>query len=130
MMLAGWEDSRKSANPKDWYIETDIAETIIRQLLAERDELRTEIDTDNQLLAERNRILEALPCPVHGPCVPYVLEFIKTHKPEAPKDYRQARGILPWQPGDEPAETSIRRLRDESPDTGEESRYFAQSEEE
>jgi phage tail tube protein FII len=28
-------------------------------------------------------------------------------------DYRRARGAIPWQPGDEPAEASIRRLRDE-----------------
>lgn len=28
-------------------------------------------------------------------------------------DHRRARGAIPWQPGDEPAEASIRRLRDE-----------------
>lgn len=28
-------------------------------------------------------------------------------------DYQRARGAIPWQPGDEPAEASIRRLRDE-----------------
>lgn len=27
-------------------------------------------------------------------------------------DFRRARGVIPWQPGDEPAETTIRRLRD------------------
>lgn len=27
---------------------------------------------------------------------------------------RRARGVLPWQPGDEPAETAIRRIRDAS----------------
>ena len=30
----------------------------------------------------------------------------------APSDFRRARGVIPWQPGDEPAETTIRRLRD------------------
>lgn len=28
-------------------------------------------------------------------------------------DFRRARGVIPWQPGDEPAESTIRRLRDE-----------------
>ena len=27
-------------------------------------------------------------------------------------DFRRARGVIPWQPGNEPAETTIRRLRD------------------
>lgn len=31
---------------------------------------------------------------------------------EPKPDYRRARGALPWKPGDEPAEKSIRRLRD------------------
>lgn len=31
--------------------------------------------------------------------------------------YKQARGIIPWQDGDEPAEVSIRRYRDGSPNT-------------
>lgn len=35
-----------------------------------------EIATDDSLLAERNRILDMLPCPNHGPCVPYVLDEI------------------------------------------------------
>lgn len=29
-------------------------------------------------------------------------------------NFRRARGAIPWQPGDEPAEVTIRRLRDES----------------
>lgn len=28
-------------------------------------------------------------------------------------DFRSARGVIPWRPGDEPAEVTIRRLRDE-----------------
>lgn len=35
-----------------------------------------EIRVSDELLADRNRILDALPCPQHGPCVPYVLEQI------------------------------------------------------
>lgn len=44
-----------------------------------------EIEVLNLLLDERNRILDALPCPDHGRCVPHVLEFIKKHKPEESK---------------------------------------------
>jgi hypothetical protein len=56
--------------------------TLLAAIRALRDELiaaRAEIAIDDQLLAERNRILDALPCPEHGPCVPYVLEWIATH---------------------------------------------------
>lgn len=38
--------------------------------IAEKDR---EITVDNELLAERERILTACPCPVHGACVPHVL---------------------------------------------------------
>ena len=31
-----------------------------------------------------------------------------------PGSYKIARGALPWQEGDEPAEVSLRRLRDEN----------------
>jgi len=37
-------------------------------------DLEAEIAITNNLLAERNRILEKFPCPAHGPCVPHVLE--------------------------------------------------------
>jgi hypothetical protein len=43
---------------------------------AEIERLRAEIAVDDKLLAERNRILEAEPCPMHGPCVPHVLEVL------------------------------------------------------
>lgn len=46
----------------------------------EVDALKREIKTDDELLADRNRILEALPCPTHGPCVPYVLHNISDMK--------------------------------------------------
>lgn len=31
--------------------------------------------------------------------------------PSEPGSYKQARGIIDWQPGDEPAEESVRRIR-------------------
>lgn len=42
---------------------------------------RHEIAVDDQLLADRNRILDACPCPAHGRCVPYVLEVLAGKKP-------------------------------------------------
>lgn len=48
-------------------------------------ELEREIETDDLLLADRNRILDAFPCPDHGPCVPYVLRLLEAqaHGPES-----------------------------------------------
>lgn len=42
--------------------------------------LRAELAITESLLAERQRILDALPCPQHGTCVPYVLDFIENAK--------------------------------------------------
>lgn len=44
------------------------------------DGLREELKTSDQIIAERNRILQAHPCPVHGQCVPHVLEVLKSHE--------------------------------------------------
>ena len=52
-----------------YYRARDRAEELSREV-AERD---AEIAVDNELLADRQRILDACPCPVHGPCVPHVL---------------------------------------------------------
>lgn len=43
-------------------------------------DLRAILTIDEALLDERNRILAALPCPAHGPCVPYVLDWIATQR--------------------------------------------------
>jgi hypothetical protein len=58
---------------------------LLARMKAERDELRREnkslkeeIAIDDKLIETRNRILDALPCPVHGQCVPYVLEWIES----------------------------------------------------
>lgn len=43
-------------------------------------QMRHEIRISDQLIAERDRILDALPCPIHGRCVPFVLEWIERKK--------------------------------------------------
>jgi len=44
--------------------------------------LRQELDITDKLLAERERVLRAIPeCPAHGPsCVPHALEWIERAK--------------------------------------------------
>jgi hypothetical protein len=39
-------------------------------------ELRLEIGVADRLIEERDKILDRLPCPLHGRCVPHVLETI------------------------------------------------------
>lgn len=41
--------------------------------------LEKEVLVSDKLIAERNRILDADPCPVHGQCVPHILERLSTH---------------------------------------------------
>jgi predicted nuclease with TOPRIM domain len=44
---------------------------------AERAELRATLDVTDKLLAERQRVLDAIPpCPQHGECVPHAIEWI------------------------------------------------------
>lgn len=44
-------------------------------------ELIEELAVANKLLAERQRVLDAVPpCPDHGPCVPHALEWIEKAK--------------------------------------------------
>ena len=42
----------------------------------ERERLKAEVETDDRLIADRDRILDRLPCPTHGRCIPHVLEQI------------------------------------------------------
>ena len=60
--------------------------------------LKGEIAVLNQLLDMRNRILEALPCPVHGPCVPYVLDWIEESKSLRNEHLTTERIGGGWQP--------------------------------
>lgn len=44
----------------------------------EREKLQAELTLTDKLLAESNRVLYAIPeCPVHGPCIPHALEWVK-----------------------------------------------------
>lgn len=54
------------------------------RLRTELDAAKREIAVDDQLLADRQRILDACPCPVHGSCIPYVLEQIARLKAGQP----------------------------------------------
>lgn len=42
----------------------------------EREQFIAQLKVCDQLIEDRNRILKAHPCPMHGDCVPYVLEKI------------------------------------------------------
>jgi len=59
-----------------------------------------EIEVLEKLVDERNRILDVLPCPVHGQCVPYVLDFIEKHDPQESKqqsiDKENYIHLVPW----------------------------------
>lgn len=50
------------------------ATNLRRQKDAELEKLREENAVLQSLVNERNRILDAVPCPNHGRCVPFVLE--------------------------------------------------------
>ncbi len=45
-----------------------------RELAVERG---NQIELMDKLIAERDRVLDAYPCPVHGRCVPHVLERLR-----------------------------------------------------
>lgn len=56
----------------------------LARLRAEIASLNEEVAIDDKLLADRQRILDAVPCPDHGPCVPHVLkEFERLRASEA-----------------------------------------------
>ncbi|WP_438028967.1 hypothetical protein [Sorangium sp. So ce233] len=46
------------------------------ELESELAKARDEIDIDNELLKHRAQLLDALPCDLHGPCVPHALQEI------------------------------------------------------
>jgi len=54
----------------------------LQALRNENQRLKDEIDIDNKLIDERNRILKEIPCPEHGNCVPHVIEEIRRMKAE------------------------------------------------
>jgi hypothetical protein len=61
------------------HIEALLAE--VDALRGERDAARAEIAVTDKLLADRQRVLDAVPeCPAHGPCVPFAIQWITNMK--------------------------------------------------
>lgn len=56
--------------------ELQQAKEALGQARAKVDDLRREVEVDDRLLEHRTQLLEALPCPLHGPCVPHTLQEI------------------------------------------------------
>lgn len=54
----------------------DALQTQRNELAEKLRRAQQEIDADDKLLADRDLILKTLPCPDHGPCVPYALNRI------------------------------------------------------
>jgi hypothetical protein len=48
---------------------------------AKRNDLEAELKVTDELLRDRQRVLDAIPpCPVHGPCIPHALAWIERAK--------------------------------------------------
>ncbi len=73
--LRGWADLKLVQR---WDVDSD--SWLIRDLARALLDAREEIETDDKLLADRNRILDAYPCAVHGPCVPHIMETLEEHR--------------------------------------------------
>jgi hypothetical protein len=71
-----FDDHYQCVHHSPTWADIDVLLAEIEARDAEIERLRAEIAVDDKLLAERNRILEAEPCPMHGPCVPHVLEVL------------------------------------------------------
>lgn len=57
-----------------WETPQDLALKAAHQRIVE---LEAEVEIDNQLLADRQKILDVCPCPIHGRCIPYVIERLE-----------------------------------------------------
>lgn len=72
-----WADEPTPGLIEVEYVRADLFEALQTELKAAKEE----IELDDKLLADRNRLLEAIPeCPVHGACVPHALEWIEKAK--------------------------------------------------
>lgn len=58
------------------------------------EKLEAEIRVDDELLKDRDRLLEAIPCPTHGACVPFALEEIKRLRGLETKDDPKLQRLL------------------------------------
>lgn len=62
----------------------------LEPLLAENEALREEIELDNKIITERNRLLGLFECLDHGHCVPYAMEQVAELRRDAER-YRWLR---------------------------------------
>ncbi|MEW6115633.1 MAG: hypothetical protein AB1553_01875 [Nitrospirota bacterium] len=71
LMIYGLYNGEWIANPN--------GRALIRHLLDELQKAQEEIKISDKLLAERNRVLEAIPeCPIHGKqCIPHAMDWIQ-----------------------------------------------------
>lgn len=58
-------------------IGAKFSDRVYAALRSRLEELEREVAVDDALLAERQRILDACPCPIHGPCVPHVVKRLE-----------------------------------------------------
>jgi hypothetical protein len=57
---------------------------VVLALIAENKGLAEEVELDNKIIAERDRLLNAIPeCAAHGQCVPYAIQWAKDIQAEA-----------------------------------------------
>lgn len=71
---------RKSESPRGQQATIDRLTAQVAKQQREIERLKEEVAIDNDLLAERQRILDACPCPSHGACVPHVLETLTSQQ--------------------------------------------------
>lgn len=78
-----WEEQEKFCTPPSGWASEEFKQFRMlpvenyKNLIFTALELYEEVELDNKIIAERDKILKANPCPVHGECVPYVMEKIK-----------------------------------------------------
>jgi len=66
----------RGVSPLHWPEAVAALASYARSLERRNGELERELKVSDKLIAERNRVLVALECDVHGPCVPGALEKI------------------------------------------------------
>lgn len=66
---SGYDEGRRMGT-KHMYAEVD-------RLKAENEALRQEVELDDKLIADRDRLLNLFECPDHGQCIPYAMEQVE-----------------------------------------------------
>jgi hypothetical protein len=67
----------------------------------EADRLREELRVTDQLLSERQKLLDAIPpCPEHGGCLPHALDWIARARLAMDDSPTEARYLLATMPGE------------------------------